>query len=252
LSAETGKRKEESMASISIITATYNSSHVIAGLIESLRSQSDQDFQWVVVDGASGDDTVALVRASGLTDTLVISEPDFGIYDALNKGVRAARGDYYLVLGADDTLEADAIALYRKAVREEQTPPDMVTASIRSGDVLVTALPGKGWLYGLKGYVSQHSVGVLIRRSLHEAHGLYCRDLPIAADQLFVTRAATSGARIKRCDFVAGNYGDAGKSSTDIIGSLTEGFRVQLRTGKSKFLQVLIFILRLLKHYRHL
>src|SRR5574343_103309 len=85
--------------SISIITVTFNAAAHLPTLIDSLRNQSDRGFEWIVVDGASTDKTVDLLEASGIVTTW-ISEPDFGIYDALNKAIRLSTGEYYLVLGA--------------------------------------------------------------------------------------------------------------------------------------------------------
>lgn len=95
---------------ITVITATYNASKVLPGLIDSLRSQTDQDFEWIVVDGASTDGTVELVEAAGDVVTRWVSEPDFGIYHALNKALGLATGEYYLVLGADDRLRTEGVA----------------------------------------------------------------------------------------------------------------------------------------------
>ena len=90
---------------ISIITATFNSAQTLPTLIASIRAQSDRSFEWIVVDGGSRDDTVALLRDAGDVVTRWISEPDFGIYHALNKALLLAQGSYYLVVGSDDTLE---------------------------------------------------------------------------------------------------------------------------------------------------
>ena len=84
---------------ISVITVTFNAAALLPGLMDSLRTQTDRDFEWVVVDGASTDGTVALLNSSGDILSHWISEPDFGIYDAMNKALQMARGEYYLVMG---------------------------------------------------------------------------------------------------------------------------------------------------------
>lgn len=243
---------KEKGSGISIITATYNAATVLPRLIESLRAQTDPDFEWVVVDGVSTDGTLAILSEAGDVVTTFISEHDFGIYDALNKAINKASGDYYLVLGADDMLAPDAIAQYRQAVQTSSEPPDLVTAGIRSGGCVLRPLMGKAWLYGMRGYVSGHSVGVLIRRALHEQYGFYSRRLPIAADQYFVKLVADSGARILVCGFVAGTFGHGGVSTTDVAGAHSEFFRVQLHTGENRFVQTLLYFLRLIKNYRRL
>ena len=237
------------MARISILTAAFNAESLLPLLIASLEAQTDTDFEWVLVDGGSRDHTVSLAQAASLQRKVIISEPDFGIYDALNKGVRAASGDYYLVMGADDTLLPDAVANYRRAA---EGGPDMVTADVLAGGMRSSAHPGKAWLHGLRGYVSQHSVGALIRKDLHVRFGYYSRRFPIAADQYFIKSAANGGAVIRRADFIAGEFGLSGSSSVDVAGTLTEFFRVQLLTERSRGVQVILFIVRLLKHYSRL
>lgn len=237
---------------ISILTATYNSADVIAGLIASLEAQTDTDFEWVVVDGASNDATLERVQAARIACKVAVSEPDFGIYDALNKGLRRAGSDYYLVLGADDSLAPDAIANYRSALREAASPPDLVTADVLSGQRRCRALRRHPWLYGMQSYISAHSVGTLVRRDLHDRIGLYSRRFPIGADQYFIKKAVLGGACIKYCDFCAGSFGSEGVSSVDTIGTLTEFLRVQMATESGKALQLLLFLLRLLKNYRRL
>ncbi len=238
---------------ISILTATFNAEAVLPGLIASLQAQTDTDFEWVVVDGGSDDHSVALVRASGLARVVVVSEPDFGIYDALNKSVKAASGDYYLVLGADDLLEPEAVRNYRHALTcASLVKPDIVTALVRVGEVVVAPRPGKAWLYGLQGYVSSHAVGCLIRKSLHVEYGYYSRRFPIAADQYFIKKAVIGGAQVLSVGFVAGEYGSGGTSSIDVLGTLSEVLRVQLLTESSKLLQLMLFFLRVLKNYRRL
>lgn len=239
------------MTTITVLTATYNSAAVLQQLVTSLEAQTDTDFEWVVSDGASTDSTLAIVAAARLRKH-VLSGSDFGIYDALNKGLRVASGDYYLVVGSDDVLMPDAIANYRRALVAGGELPDMVTAAVMASGIRSDVRPGKAWLYGLRGHVSQHSVGVLVRRDLHERFGYYSRRFPIAADQYFIKTAANGGAKIRVADFVAGEFGQAGTSSMDAAGTLTEFFRVQLLTERHRAVQVLLFLLRLLKNFRRL
>lgn len=234
---------------ISVITATYNAAAILPSLIQSLQNQTDKDFEWIVADGGSTDGTLELLASVEDIDISVISEPDFGIYDALNRGVRASSSDYYVVAGADDTFYSDAIQHFKQNISPEI---DIVAANIEANGHVIRPGRGAAWLYGQFEFVAGHSIGTLFRRNLHQTYGFYSRHFPIAADQLFIKKCCQDQARLKLADFTAGRYGSNGVSSVDIAGSLSESFRVQLLTEKYKLPQFLIYCLRLIKNYSRL
>lgn len=105
----------ESGPLISIITITYNAAPVIRPTLESLNAQTFRDFEHLVIDGASKDDTVSIVSEM-CPDSIIRSEPDRGLYDAMNKGLRAAKGKYLLFLNAGDALHTpDTLQRYAEA-----------------------------------------------------------------------------------------------------------------------------------------
>jgi glycosyltransferase involved in cell wall biosynthesis len=233
---------------ITVITVSYNARPVLPGLLDSLRAQTDREFEWVVVDGASTDGTVDLLNAAADVVSKSVSEPDCGIYDAMNKAVRMASGDYYLVCGADDRLSPTAIADYRKAA--SQTTADIISACVDTEVGTVRPAQGQSWRRGQSAFVSHHSVGTLIRRSLHQDFGMYSRRFPIAADQYFLKRACMSPkVRFASADFVAGRYSMAGVSGSDVPGTMAEFFRVQLETERCASLQLVLYGLRLVRHF---
>jgi glycosyltransferase involved in cell wall biosynthesis len=236
------------ISSITVVTVTYNASAVLSGLIDSLRAQTDRDFEWVVVDGSSTDGTVEMIKSAGDVVSKWISEPDCGIYDAMNKAVRLARGEYYLVCGADDRLSPTAVANYRRVAA--QTTADVISACVESNVGVVRPAQGQSWRRGQSAFVSHHSVGTLIRKSLHQEFGVYSRRFPITADQYFLKRVCMSpGVRFAAADFVAGHYSMDGLSGSDIPGTMAEFFRVQLETERHTSLQVLLYGLRLMRHF---
>jgi glycosyltransferase len=87
---------------LSIITITYNSEATITATLDSMHEQSFQEFEYIVIDGASTDDTVSIIENHPVRVTHIISEPDKGLYDALNKGIRLATGEVIGVLHSDD------------------------------------------------------------------------------------------------------------------------------------------------------
>lgn len=95
--------------SITIITVTYNAATVLQRTLDSVSSQTYQDIEHLIIDGASKDDTVALAEAYQKKvpyQVVIQSEPDHGLYDAMNKGLHKATGDYLVFLNAGDTLHA--------------------------------------------------------------------------------------------------------------------------------------------------
>lgn len=93
---------------ISIITVTFNAGNVIEKTLLSLKEQTFKDFEHLVIDGKSKDDTVKKIKDFGLPRTSVLSEPDKGLYDAMNKGLSWAKGRYILFLNAGDAFHSAA------------------------------------------------------------------------------------------------------------------------------------------------
>lgn len=89
---------------VSIITATYNSAETIADTVRSLENQTHKDIEYIIVDGASKDNTLDIIRENCSRVATLVSEPDKGIYDALNKGVTLSTGDIVGFLHSDDML----------------------------------------------------------------------------------------------------------------------------------------------------
>lgn len=247
--AEMVARGTMSRLMITVITATRNAAAELPGLIGSLRAQTDRGFEWIIIDGASNDDTPALLAAAGDVVTQWTSEPDFGIYDALNKALRMVTSDYYLVLGADDRLEPEAIAIYR--TEAQRSGADIVTAAVRVDDGIVRPRSAQGWRSGPP-LVSCHSVGALIRRDLHDEIGFYSHRFPIAADTYFLLHAAKAGKSVAMVEQVVGRFATGGLSGRDLLGALSESYRanVEVRGGLLKY--TLMLGLRVLKNRRRI
>ena len=103
------------MIKFSVITCTYNASAVLARTLDSVLSQSWTQIEHIIIDGASKDNTLAMAQAYSLKnqeeeiehEVVIISEPDRGLYDAMNKGLARATGDYIVYLNAGDVFPSD-------------------------------------------------------------------------------------------------------------------------------------------------
>lgn len=240
---------EQKKPTISIITATYNAAAVLPRLIESLMAQTDQDFEWVVADGGSTDGTLALLESAraNFKNMVIDSRPDFGIYDALNRGVKLATAEYYVVLGGDDELLIDGIEKYKKGLF--QTGFDFIAFGLYVGDRIAKARGSKlEFLYSTQAHVASHAVGLVIKKELHERFGYYSRAYPITADQLFILSAIKKGAKLYKSTDIVGKFSSDGVSHVDAAGALTESFRVNLRLGHNFYIQLLLLMLRLIKN----
>jgi glycosyltransferase involved in cell wall biosynthesis len=127
---------------ISLITVSYNSEKTIRDTIASVESQVGCDIEYILIDGASTDATLRIITESSDIVDRVISEPDRGIYDAMNKGIRASSGDVIGILNSDDVLA------------HEHVVKDVLAAFSSHG---VDAV------YGDLCYVSREDVGRVIR-----------------------------------------------------------------------------------------
>ncbi len=108
----------------SIITVTYNAAAVLPATLRSIEEQQGADYEYIVIDGASSDDTLSLLRNSSLPMQLV-SERDKGLYDAMNKGLQRAQGEYLIFLNAGDTFHS-ADTLQQIAMQIGDTRPGVI------------------------------------------------------------------------------------------------------------------------------
>jgi len=101
---------------LSVITVTWNSAATIADTLASVNAQTHPDVEQIIVDGGSTDTTLAIVKAEGKRVSIVVSERDKGIYDAMNKGLKLARGEVVGLLNSDDFLASpDVLATVAEA-----------------------------------------------------------------------------------------------------------------------------------------
>lgn len=105
---------------VSVITITFNAAKEIEPTMLSVGSQTMTDYEHIIVDGASSDDTVMIARKIGGASLRILSEPDQGLYDAMNKGLALARGEFVIFLNAGDSFHApDTLARYAARINAD-------------------------------------------------------------------------------------------------------------------------------------
>jgi len=123
------------MKKISIITVCLNEAESIRATCDSICSQSYSDFEWIVIDGGSTDGTLEILREYEDSMDCLISEPDTGIYNAMNKGAVKASGQYLIFMNGGDRFAcADALLMASKAPRAQMLYGDVYLGD-QSGDV---------------------------------------------------------------------------------------------------------------------
>jgi len=172
---------------VSIITATYNSAATISDTLQSLNEQSYQNIEYIIIDGASKDNTIEVIKQQCPRVTTIISEPDKGIYDALNKGIKAATGDIIGYLHSDDLFAysdavKDIVATFAK-YNTDAVYADLEYVNKDNIDVIV-----RRWESGVynrdkltKGWMPPHPT-FYMKRTCYEQFGVFDLSFKIAAD----------------------------------------------------------------------
>lgn len=184
----------------SIITATYNAAVSLPRLLVSLAEQTCRDFELIIQDGASSDDTMAMAesyrdRVPGLS---LVSEPDKGIYDAWNKAITVQRellGRWILFLGADDALYApDVLARCKAAIQAfEKSRGEQRPFLFAAGGIVVTAQSG-------------HVHRFLSGRATSAISHLHAGGIPTPFPGLFIHRSVFKSHRFDPSWRIAGDY----------------------------------------------
>lgn len=183
---------------ISIITTCYNRSKTIRGAIESVLAQDYPDIEYIVVDGASKDGSTDIIREYEGRIAKIVSEPDHGMYEAINKGIRLATGDVIGLIHSDDFFY-DNHVISRVVERMEQTHADFLYGnglfvnSENTDKVVRNWIGGKYRTWKVRhGWLPLHPT-CYIRRSAIEKRGLYNETFKIAADSDFLVRYLLGG-----------------------------------------------------------
>lgn len=179
---------------ISIITVCYNSSKTLARTIESVLIQNDVQLEYLIIDGASGDNTVQIAESykesfnqKGIS-YIINSEPDKGIYDAMNKGIQFASGDVIGILNSDDYyVNSEVLSSVINCFEQNET--DSVYGS------LLYVKNGKTYRYWKSGKQKSFRSGWMpphpsffVKKSIYEKYGIFRLDCGINADYEIMLR----------------------------------------------------------------
>lgn len=195
---------------ISVIVVCRNPGPLLHAALESAWSQSNTDCEIVVIDAASTDGTREWLEAQRHRLGTLVSEPDHGIYEAMNKGLAAARGDWVIFLGADDRLQNGALTGLVPMLRQAEAGVVVGEASFDDGRLYRLGAPDAAVR---RNFV--HHQAAFYRRTLFATHGRFDDRLQLQADYDFNLRLLKSGVTfatqtVRVADCGSGGLSDSG------------------------------------------
>lgn len=201
------------MPLVSIIIATFNAAEVLKTALESVKKQSFQDWECIIVDGASKDNTVEIVSSYENEDSRFkhISEPDKGIYDAFNKGWKLAKGEWVYYLGADDQILQNSLSQVFSVPRNEDIVYGDIIFHNERGFKHSKSLS----LNKLKGNMISHQSILMRKKLIEDLSGFdmmykVCADFDLFQRALIRTKSITH-VPVEIAIFEAGGASSAGK-----------------------------------------
>jgi glycosyltransferase involved in cell wall biosynthesis len=214
---------------ISVITAAYNAQEGIQHCINSVAEQTHDSIEHILVDGASNDETNSILKSNQSPKIKWISEPDSGIAEAMNKGIKMATGEWLFFLHADDKLMSPD-SLQNAASYLPNTP---AIASFRveltSNNQTSHIIENLGWCLKTNFKTSLGHQGALIHRDLFKQLGNYDESFEIAMDYDWFLRAMREQTPIYCHDQILASMQDTGISSRKDWRSLTHRFNEEKR-----------------------
>lgn len=218
----------------SIITITYNAAAVIEPTLRSVIAQTYTNYEYLLIDGGSTDDTVAKAKASGIGFAHIVSERDNGLYDAMNKGIALATGDYLCFLNAGDAFYApDTLQQIVNSIATEKELPGVLygeTAEVDENRNFVRmrrlkAPDNLNWRSFKDGMMVCHQA-FYARRDIAPMYNLKYR---LSADVDWCIRVMKNASKLVKVDAIVVNYLQNGLSLKHHRASLVERFKVMCR-----------------------
>lgn len=212
----------------SIITVCFNSENTIEQTIQSVITQTYKNLEYIVVDGGSTDGTLEIINRYKKQIDIIISEPDEGIYDAMNKGIKHSSGELIGLLNSDDWYEPDTLEQVSEAYKksDQQTVFHGLCKYINDGkeDRILSyhhdVLP-------------MHSIAhptCFIPAAIYEEFGLYDISYKISSDYELLLRLHEMGVSFHRIERVLANFRSGGITSQ--LDSKYEDLAIHLKYGK--------------------
>ena len=232
--------------SISIISVVKNNDKYIRRCIESIQNQSFKNIQHIIIDGNSSDNTLSIINEYKDKISIIVTEEDDGIWDAMNKGINLATGDIIGFLNADDFYYENALETVDKYFENNEI--DFLFGSVQKYKLLHGFRPSIiKWSFG---FYTSHSVGFFIKTQKHREIGYYNKKY-LSADLDFfykmIVDSKLKGISTKKSE-ILGKFEKGGFSSKiNYIDHLFDLNRIRLDNNQSWIFVNILFILKIVK-----
>lgn len=223
---------------ISIITVVYNGEKHLEQTIQSILNQTYQNIEYIIIDGGSTDKTLNIIKKYEHAIDYWISEPDCGIYDAMNKGILQATGDIIGILNADDWYEEETI---QTVINHFDTNTDILTGLCLNWNKGKSFLNQNDSINQLNQRMCINHPATFIRKQIYNEIGLFSPHYRISGDYNFITRCYLAGKSFKFIDKVLTNFRESGISRQHRLISFIENLKAQEELGINNTFQNLLY-----------
>ena len=236
---------------ISIITVTKNSEKFLEDCILSVHNQSYKNYEHIIIDGNSTDNTVNIIKKHEEKIAYWMSESDEGLYDAMNKGIKKSTGDIIGILNSDDIYYDQALKIVNNYFNKKKNL-DFLFGSVYKYKLMHGYNPKKiKWSFG---FYTTHSVGFFIKRESQLKVGFYNLKYKNSSDyDLFyrmILKFKMKGVATEK-DEIFGEFRKGGFSSNfTYLEFLKENTQIRIDNGQNIILVYIIFLIRFIKNIR--
>ena len=236
----------------SIITVVLNQEKYLVQTIKSLLKQKINNYEYIVIDGGSTDQTLNIIKKYKKKITYWESKKDKGIYDAFNKGIRRAKGQYICILNSDDRFTANGLKIIKDYI-DKYPDKDFIFGSVRKHwGVLHGYRPKKIWYSW--GFYSSHSTGFFIKNKSAKKIGKYNIRYKYHADYDYfyrmIAKKKMKGIATKKNE-VVGIFRRGGFSSKIPYRKMFfEELKIRYNNGQSIILVLILGIYKILNYWK--
>lgn len=226
---------------LTIITVCFNSEKTIKETVRSVAAIKDIDIEYIVIDGGSNDRTLDILTSFSPVIDVLVSEPDKGIYDAMNKGIRLATGNWISFINSDDYYLTDGIELILDVLRGNPQS-DIIYGNLvrlKSGTRMPYKISRPGKPSDLRKGMSLYHPSMFARSSLYRSLGSFSLQYKFASDYRFVFQAYQQGRGFAYIDTSVCCFDTSGATGRYIYASWREALRIQLEFGVPRLFAVL-------------